>query len=178
MPASQPNILFLFTDQQRYDTIAALGNSIIKTPALDRLAGEGTAFTQAYTPSPVCMAARCAIVTGQPPHVTGCTANNPMPQDRPSFMQHLNQSGYQTAGIGKMHFSPDPHKMWGYEQRIFSEEGASPDDEFVAYLREQGSITCRIRTAYAVNTTIFPSRRNCGQSIITPTGSQTSPSTF
>ena len=138
MSANPPNILFLFTDQQRFDTIAALGNPTIKTPALDRLVSEGTAFTQAYTPSPVCMAARCAIVTGQPPHLTGCTANNPMPQDRASFMQHLSQSGYQTAGIGKMHFSPDPHKMWGYEHRVFSEEGASPDDEFVAYLNQQG----------------------------------------
>ncbi len=138
MPDRRPNILFLFTDQQRHDTIAALGNPQLKTPALDRLANEGTAFTQAFTPSPVCMAARCALVTGQPPHVTGCTANNPMPQDQPSFMQRLSDAGYQTAGIGKMHFSPDPYYDWGFEQRVYSEEGATPGDEFMAYLAEQG----------------------------------------
>jgi arylsulfatase len=138
MSDRQPNILFLFTDQQRYDTIAELGNPMIRTPALDRLAREGTAFTQAFTPSPVCMAARCAVVTGQPPHRTGCTANNPMPQDETSFMQRLSEQGYQTAGIGKMHFSPDPYLDWGFEQRIYSEEGATPGDEFMAYLDEQG----------------------------------------
>ena len=109
MSNRQPNILFLFTDQQRHDTIGELGNPLIRTPALDRLAREGTAFTQAFTPSPVCMAARCSVVTGLPPHITGCTANNPMPQERSSFMQRLSEHGYQTAGIGKMHFSPDPY---------------------------------------------------------------------
>lgn len=138
MATKQPNILFLFTDQQRHDTIGALGNPTIRTPALDRLAREGTAFTQAFTPSPVCMAARCSVVTGLPPHETGCTANNPMPQDRPSFMQRLSEQGYQTTGIGKMHFSPDPYLDWGFEQRIYSEEGATPGDEFMAYLVEQG----------------------------------------
>ena len=136
MSARQPNILFLFTDQQRHDTIGALGNPIIVTPALDRLATEGTAFTQAFTPSPVCMAARCSVITGLPPHRTGCTANSPMPQDRPSFIQRLRERDYQTAGIGKMHFSPDSRYDWGFERRVYSEEGAAPGDEFMAYLAE------------------------------------------
>src|SRR5690242_2797627 len=105
---NRPNILLLCTDQQRADTIAALGNPIIKTPALDRLVREGTAFMRCYTPSPVCVPARCALVTGQPPHVTGCVDNQSMPQNRVSFMERLWRLGYQTHGVGKMHFTPDP----------------------------------------------------------------------
>ena len=56
--SQRPNILHLFTDQQRFDTIAALGNSPIRTPNLDRLVREGTAFTRAYSPSPECVPAR------------------------------------------------------------------------------------------------------------------------
>ena len=57
----KPNILLLFTDMQRFDTIHALGNYIIKTPNLDRLVREGTTFTSAYSPSPVCVPARCCL---------------------------------------------------------------------------------------------------------------------
>ena len=133
---TQPNILFLFTDQQRFDTIAALGNPIIKTPTLDRLVHEGTTFTHCYTPSPVCVAARSALVTGMPAHQTGCVDNIAMQQERPSFMQHLSAAGYQTAGIGKMHFTPDPHYNWGFEHRVFSEEGTHEGDEYRAFLDE------------------------------------------
>ena len=66
--AKQPNVLYLMTDQQRFDTVGALGNPIIQTPALDRLVGEGTSFTSAYCPSPVCVASRCSFLLGQWPH--------------------------------------------------------------------------------------------------------------
>lgn len=134
----RPNILLLFTDQQRWDTVAALGNPLVRTPALDRLAREGTAFTSAYTPSPVCVSARCSLVTGQPPHRTGCDDNMPQPQDLPSFMDALSAAGYQCHGIGKMHFTPNPKRLWGFESRVFSEEGCGADDAFVQHLRDAG----------------------------------------
>lgn len=137
----QPNILLVMTDQQRRDTIAALGNPIIRTPTLDRLVREGSAFTSAYTPSPVCVSARCALLTGLPPHVSGCTDNMAMPQERASLMEQLRDRGYQTHGVGKMHFTPDSTKMWGYESRDISEEITPLDntsDDFCAFLREQG----------------------------------------
>ncbi len=133
----QPNILFLMTDQQRFDTIRALGNPLIQTPALDRLVRDGTSFTSAYCPSPVCVASRCSFLLGQWPHQTGCTTNSPMPQDRTSLMELLNESGYQTHGIGKMHFTPQGRKLWGFETRDYSEEGSGPDD-FTQFLHENG----------------------------------------
>ena len=135
--AKQPNIIFLMTDQQRFDTVGALGNPIIQTPGLDRIVREGTSFTSAYCPSPVCVASRCSFLLGQWVHETECTSNSPMPQDRVSVMELLNEAGYQTHGIGKMHFSPQGRKMWGFETRDYSEEGPGPDD-FTAFLEENG----------------------------------------
>lgn len=132
----RPNILFILTDQQRFDTIAALGNGQIKTPTLDRLVRDGTAFTRAYTPSPVCVSARCALVTGKPPHQTGCADNAPMPQNAPSFMERLQAGGYQTHGVGKMHFTPDYRRMWGFESRDVAEE--MKDGDFRQFLDANG----------------------------------------
>ncbi len=137
MKLPQPNILLIFTDQQRYDSIAALGNPIIRTPAFDRLVHEGTAFERCYTPSPVCVSARCSMVTGLQPHRTGCFDNSPTPQHLPSFMERLAERGYQTHGVGKMHFSPDLRRMWGFETRDISEE-VCLDDDFAASLRVAG----------------------------------------
>lgn len=137
--SDRPNILLLFTDQQRFDTIAALGNPVIQTPALDNLVREGTAFTGAYTASPVCMSARCSVALGQYPHHTGCNRNNPMPQERTSLMQLLQAAGYQTQGIGKMHFGPDSRALWGFEARDYSEEcSTGPHDAFYQHLVANG----------------------------------------
>jgi len=137
--ARQPNVLLLFTDQQRFDTIAALGNPYIQTPVLDRLVREGVSFTSAFTPSPVCIAARCSLVLGQWPHQTGCAANTPMPQERPALMELLQAAGYQTHGVGKMHFAPEGRKLWGFDSRDFSEEGGLREgDDFCDQLRAEG----------------------------------------
>ncbi len=137
--AKKPNILLLFTDQQRFDTVAALGNPYIQTPTLDRLVHEGTAFTSAYCPSPVCIASRCSLLLSQWPHQTGCAANAPMPQERTSFIELLAQAGYQCHGVGKMHFSPDSRKLWGFESRDYSEEGGMREgDDFCDFLRANG----------------------------------------
>lgn len=134
---TRPNILLIFTDQQRHDTIGALGNRVIQTPAMDSLVNEGVAFTSAYTPAPVCVAARCSMLLGQWAHQTGCTSNDPMPQDRTSLMELLRDAGYQTRGTGKMHFVPDGRKLWGFDARDYSEECTTQDD-FAASLRANG----------------------------------------
>jgi len=134
---TRPNILLIFTDQQRHDTIGALGNRVIQTPAMDSLCREGVAFTSAYTPSPVCVAARCSLLLGQWAHQTGCDSNNPMPQDQTSLMDLLQDAGYQTHGTGKMHFVPDSEKLWGFDGRDYSEE-CTTQDSFAAHLREHG----------------------------------------
>ena len=141
MNMPRPNILLIFTDQQRGDTIHAAGNPIIRTPHLDRLAQEGVLFDSAYTPAPVCVPARCSMIHGQYPHKTGCAYNgNPMPEDRPSFMQALVEAGYRTHGIGKMHFRPDPQALRGFQTREHQEElrGRVEDDDYLRFLRANG----------------------------------------
>ena len=139
--SQQPNILFVMTDQQRSDTIRALGNREIRTPVLDSLVQNGTTFTNCYTPSPVCVAARSATITGVPPHLNGCTSNNESPMHLQSIMQVLHAAGYRTHGIGKMHFNPQVDAMWGFESRDISEEGArlkGRRNDFHDYLNDKG----------------------------------------
>jgi len=107
--SERPNILLITTDQQRFDTIAALGNRHIHTPHLDWLADEGIAFTRAYSDAPVCMPARATIMTGKHGFNSGLTGNqtsfSPM-QRYPTLPALLTRAGYQTRAQGKMHFHP------------------------------------------------------------------------
>lgn len=137
---SRPNILHIFTDQQRFDSIAALGNGVIKTPALDRIANEGAAFTSAYTPSPVCAPARCSMIYGQYMMRTKCYENGyAMPDDRESFMGVLTDAGYRTHGIGKCHFTRDKYALRGFESREIQEEiPARASDDYTRYLAANG----------------------------------------
>jgi arylsulfatase len=141
---SRPNILHIFTDQQRWDTIHALGNPVIRTPNLDRLANEGVAFTNAFTPSPVCIAARAAMIYGQYPYHTGTYENTVMPTDgRSSFMDALTEAGYRTHGIGKCHFTPERYALRGFQSREVQEEGGVRRDQldrnhYVRALLERG----------------------------------------
>ena len=68
----RPNILWLCADQQRYDTIHALGNAVIDTPNLDRLCREGVAFTTAYCQNPVCTPSRASFLSGKYPSAVNC----------------------------------------------------------------------------------------------------------
>jgi len=100
----RPNILLIYTDQQRYDTIGAMGNPHIQTPNLDRLMNEGVAFHHATTPSPVCMANRWSLHTGQWTTTHQCYSNHHAgirpPTDIPKM---LHQAGYLTGLSGKNH---------------------------------------------------------------------------
>lgn len=101
---NRPNILIIYTDQQRYDTIRALGADWMHTPNLDRLCAEGTAYTQATTPSPVCMPARWSLHTGQWPGTHRCYSNHhcgPVPGW--SLPGLLREGGYRTGLVGKNH---------------------------------------------------------------------------
>ncbi|MEM7680804.1 MAG: sulfatase-like hydrolase/transferase [Planctomycetota bacterium] len=141
MSTAKPNIVLVMTDQQRFDTIAALGNRHIRTPALDGLCRQGATFTSAYTASPVCVPSRIAMLTGQPPHVTGCVDNEgpKQPVGRPSVMERLGDHGYACHGVGKMHFDGDgPPRLWGFDSRDVSEEDPGPHDDYAAYLKQHG----------------------------------------
>ena len=139
--AAPPNILLLFTDMQRCDTIRALGNPVMRTPHLDRLVREGTAFTSAYSPCPVCVPARWCLHYGQYTGRSGLYNNGRMPEDRGNSLPAvLGRAGYRTQAIGKCHFTPDPHAARGFDGRLTQEEACSDPsrDDYVRWLADHG----------------------------------------
>ncbi len=139
MPEDRPNILFLMTDQQRFDTIAALGNERVYTPNLDRLVRRGVSFTNAYSSCPVCVPARYTIRTGcEPPrtqmwencHPLGPHGHPPGLLERcggPYLAETLRQRGYRTFGVGKFHTAP-VYEDIGYDVDLRSEELYGSED--------------------------------------------------
>jgi arylsulfatase len=133
----KPNILLLFTDMQRADTIAALGNPVIKTPNLDRLVNEGTAFSNCYTPSPVCCSARCSMHYGLYTQQTGLFGNGRFMDDNgKSYPEILGKAGYQTKSVGKCHFTPDSQALRGFDSRATQEEVVAENDDYIDFLKE------------------------------------------
>src|SRR5437879_10970012 len=117
MSSTRPDILFIMTDQQRFDTIAALGNSHIYTPNLDRLVRRGIAFSNAYATCPVCVAARYTIRTGCDAATTRVFSNakaDPVAGQAkemearcgPYLAGVISDRGDRTVGIGKFHTYP------------------------------------------------------------------------
>lgn len=102
----RPNILLITSDQQHFDTLG-FANPRIQTPALDRLAQEGTNFTRAYCNNPVCSPSRSTIITGQYPAWHGCwTIGTKLPETVPTVGDAFQRHGYVTSLIGKAHFQP------------------------------------------------------------------------
>lgn len=103
----QPNILWICTDQQRWDTLSYFDHPGAKTPHIDSLARAGTAFTRAYCQSPICTPSRASFLTGTYPianqvHRNG---NAGFPNHLKLLPKMLNESGYHTGLIGKFHLS-------------------------------------------------------------------------
>jgi|DewCreStandDraft_5_1066085.scaffolds.fasta_scaffold00532_26 choline-sulfatase len=105
--AERPNIVLLMSDQHRSDALGCAGNPYIRTPNLDRLAAEGVRFETAVCTSPLCMPSRATIATGLYAHAHGIRDNGAgnLPAFYPTFMRSLQQAGYHTAVVGKMHFA-------------------------------------------------------------------------
>jgi len=103
----RPNILWYCTDQQRYDTIGALNNPVVRTPAIDRLVSTGTAFTHAYAQSPICTPSRAAFLTGCYPNAVRAprNGNGRFSDDRPLVTRLLRDAGYECGLIGKLHLA-------------------------------------------------------------------------
>ncbi len=105
---SCPNIVFFFSDQQRWDTCGCYGQRLPLTPHVDRVAREGVRFESAFTCQPVCGPARACLQTGKHATELGCFTNNrALPLDQPTVAGYLAEAGYETAYIGKWHLASD-----------------------------------------------------------------------
>jgi arylsulfatase len=114
----RPNIIFIITDQQRFDTIAALGFPYMETPHLDRLVREGVTFTNCHVTAASCAPSRASLFTGYYPHTTGVLKNADL--WRHSWVELLNDAGYRCVNVGKMHTYPY-HTPLGFHERYVVE---------------------------------------------------------
>lgn len=102
------NIIFYFSDQQRWDTCGCYGQPLNITPNLDALAKEGVKFENAFSPQPVCGPCRALFQTGRYATETGCFRNNLMlPSGIKTLGNYIEEAGYETAYIGKWHLASD-----------------------------------------------------------------------
>ncbi len=104
MAESRPNIIMIVTDQQRYDSIKALGFPYMTTPNLDRLVEEGTVLTNCHITAASCVPCRASLFKGYYPHTTGVLRNG-QPWGR-TWVEQLRDAGYRCVNVGKMHTIP------------------------------------------------------------------------
>ncbi|MCP4763487.1 MAG: sulfatase-like hydrolase/transferase, partial [archaeon] len=127
------NFLFIITDMQKRDHLSCYNSDmVLKTPNIDKIAEEGTKFTNFYCNNPICMPNRSTIYTGQYPSVHGVTTNGRnLPKDIKTFTDVLLESGlYHTASFGKIHLNyfGVEHKLIETAENLISREFLLPKD--------------------------------------------------
>ena len=135
----RPNIVLFVADDHGYADSGAYGDTYIKTPNIDRLAGQSMRFTHAFAASPLCSPSRCVIETGLMPfrnggHKFGTPINNGIR----TMPEYFKEMGYYTAHIGKFHHSP--RKQFPYDF-VTGDENKAP--EFLRNYRENNTTSCR-----------------------------------
>ncbi len=144
-----PNLLFLFTDEQAFDTMAAYGNSAIDMPNLNRLAETSTVLRNAYVTQPVCTPSRSTLMTGLYPHTNGCVRNNvPLSMETPCLPEIGDFRDYATGYHGKWHLGDEIYPQHNFHDWVSIDDQycghyrhyRSPHDKSTYYhwLREQG----------------------------------------
>ena len=125
----RPNIIFILTDDQRWDALGVAGNSIIQTPEMDALARTGTYFKNAFSTTPICAASRASILTGLYERTHGYTFQKPklkQPYADIIYPKLLKENGYHVGFFGKLGVVIDADKQY-FDQSDFYDRGGSPD---------------------------------------------------
>ncbi|WP_257658362.1 sulfatase family protein [Parapedobacter lycopersici] len=113
--AKQPNILFIFSDDHTNNAIGAYGNALAKTPNIDRIAAEGALFRNFFVTNSICGPSRASLLTGKYSHANGFMSNEQRFNiDQFVFSRLLQETGYQTAWIGKWHLGTLPGDAFDY----------------------------------------------------------------
>lgn len=148
--ADRPNILWICTDQQRFDTHGCYGNPHVRTPAIDAFSGSGTLFEHAYCQSPVCTPSRASFLTGRYPRTTRTRQNGQsIPADEVLVSKTLADAGYTCGLAGKLHVSAShPDAAPVIERRIddgyadfhwsHDTEPLWPTNEYFSWLKQEG----------------------------------------
>ncbi len=132
--SNRPFILLITCDELNKNTLSVYGNQAISTPNIDKLANCGIRYDSAYTVSPWCLPARCAMLTGLYPHKSGAYSNFrkcPLDTGVPNMFKAMNEAGYKTSLFGKCHFAPVPYGMTRPNLTL-------PYDDFKEYYQSLG----------------------------------------
>jgi len=127
--SKRPNVLFILTDDLRWDALGCYGNEVVRTPNLDRLAREGARLDAFYVAAPLCTPSRAAFLSGLYPHQSGILdilGKSDFEPGTPTIATHLNEAGYVTGFVGKAHMGGDPRR-WGFKEvPVWLRHGSSP----------------------------------------------------
>ena len=122
---AQPNLLFIYTDQQRPDSLAAYGNDLIQMPNLNRLAEQSVLFERAYVTQPVCQASRSTLLTGLYPHTTGVNTGylfDPLKRETSCLPELIEKGDYICGHYGKWHLGDDVFVQHGFDDWVSIED--------------------------------------------------------
>ncbi len=181
--ADRPNILFVLTDDMGIGDVGCYGGKLVPTPNIDRLAKEGTRFTQYYSASPICSPSRTGLLTGMYParwRITsflqtregnrGCEQADFLDAKAPSVARTLKSAGYATAHIGKWHMgggrdvtNAPPFSAYGFDEHCSTWESPEPDPEITAtnwIWSPKDNVKRWDRTGYFVDKTLDFLRRH------------------
>ena len=125
----KPNIIFILTDDQRWDALGVAGNPIVQTPEMDALANAGTYFKNAFSTTPICAASRASILTGLYERTHGYTFQKPrlkQPYADIIYPKLLKEKGYHVGFFGKLGVIIDSANQY-FDQSDFYDRGGSPD---------------------------------------------------
>jgi len=125
-PDGRPNLIFILTDDQRWDAMGCAGHPFIRTPNMDRLAAEGVRFRNAFVTTSLCSPSRASFLTGRYAHSHGVftNAHGGLPPSQTTYPMLLQKAGYETAFIGKWHMGSNAAPRPGFDHWVsFSGQG-------------------------------------------------------
>ncbi len=120
---SQPNLLYIHSDQHNPYVTGCYGDDLVKTPNLDKLASEGVILDNVYCPSPICVPSRMSMLTGRYPYENRVWTNSHiLDSGIPTFAHGMGAAGYEPVLIGRMH-ALGPDQLHGYTERLVGDHG-------------------------------------------------------